>query len=98
MTIGQNEMPHAGDDLLRTRAANLTANYAPTGPNFTWNFANLNSAAQETRSYETVASTNPVYALLYIDLFFNPNRANHATDGVDIPFNQLLPISDPYTF
>ncbi|MBL8002837.1 MAG: T9SS type A sorting domain-containing protein [Flavobacteriales bacterium] len=98
VTIGQNEMPHAGDDLLRTRAANLTANYAPTGPNFTWNFANLNSAAQETRSYQTVSSTNPVYALLYIDLFFNPNRANHATDGVDIPFNQLLPISNPYTF
>ncbi len=98
VTIGQNEMPHAGDALLRTRATNITVNYAPTGPNYAWDFSNLSAAAQETKNYQTVASTNFVYALIYADLAFNPNRANHATDGVDIPFYQILPIANPYTF
>ncbi len=99
VTIGQNEMPHAGDALLKTRAvSNPFLNYGATGANYTWNFTNLVAQAQETRSYQSVSSTNIVYALIYVDLFFNPNRANHATEGVDIPFNQLLPIDNPYTF
>nr|MDQ3102152.1 hypothetical protein [Bacteroidota bacterium] len=36
--------------------------------------------------------------IAYADIFFNPNRANHATEGVDIPFNELLPIEDPFSF
>jgi hypothetical protein len=45
-----------------------------------------------------VGSTNIVYSLVYADIFFNNNRANHVTEGVDIPFYDVLPIEDPYTF
>ncbi|MBK8948443.1 MAG: hypothetical protein IPM68_06165 [Flavobacteriales bacterium] len=99
VAIGLNEMPAAGDELRLTQAnLNLFINYAPTGPGFTWNYTNLQAVSEDTTTYQTVASTNIVYALVYADIFFNPNRANHATAGVDIPFNQLLPIADPYTF
>lgn len=99
ITIGQNEMPHANDELLRTRAfTNPFIDYAPTGAAHVWVFSNLPVNTTDTAAYLTVASTNFVYAITYADLFFNPNRANHAKHGVDIPFNQFLPINDPYTF
>lgn len=99
VSIGLNEMPAAGDELRLTQAnLNPFINYAQTGPGFTWNYTNLQAVDEDTTAYQTVASTNIVYALVYADIFFNPNRANHATAGVDIPFYQLLPIADPYTF
>ena len=99
ITIGQAEMPHAGDELFRTKAGlNPFINFAATGPGHVWNFGNLTAAQQEGREYNSVNSTNFVYSIAYADLFFNPNRANHATAGVDIPFNEMLPIEDPYSF
>ena len=98
VTIGQNEMPHAGDELRSTRASiNPFLNYQATGPAYTWDF-NLVHAEEDTTVYQSVSSTNFIYALAYADIFFNPNRANHARAGVDLPFNELLPIEDPYTF
>ncbi len=99
ITITNSEMPHAGDELLRTRAvANPFLNYGNTGAGTTWNFANLVAQEQATKEYVSVGSTNFIYALYYADIFFNPNRANHATAGSDIPFYEQLPIEDPYTF
>ena len=99
VTITQNEMPHSGDQLFRTQAMlNPLLNYTNTGPNTTWNYTNLAANGQGSKSYQSVSSTNIVYSLVYADIFFNSNRANHATDGVDVPFYDLLPIEDPYTF
>lgn len=99
VTITQTEMPHSGDELYRTRAnINPFLNYGATGANYVWNFTNLTPTTQDSAIYQSVSSTNFVYALTYADIFFNPNRANHAREGVDIPFNNLLPIDNPYTF
>ncbi len=99
ITIGQAEMPAANDHVLRVRSTtNPFLNYAATGPAHTWNFGNLSATGSDTTNYRTVASTNFVYAIAYADLFFNANRANHAKPGVDIPFSNLLPIANPYTF
>ena len=99
VTIGQNDMPHANDELIRTRAfTNPFIDYATTGAAHLWDFSNLTVNSGDTAEYLTVASTNFIYAITYADLFFNPNRANHAKRGADITFNQILPITDPYTF
>lgn len=97
--IGQNEMPHAGDELHRTRATpDLGIDYASTGPAHEWDFSDLTAASEDVKDYVTVGSTNFIYSLAFADIFFNTNRANHATEGTDIPFNQLLPIENPWTF
>ncbi len=99
ITIGPAEMPHAGDELFRTKAGlNPFINFAATGAGHVWDFDNLTAAQQESKDYVSVGSTNFVYGIAYADIFFNPNRANHATAGVDIPFNEMLPIEDPYSF
>lgn len=99
VTITQNDMPSAGDELFRTRAVpNPLLNINNTGPGSNWNYTNLVAQGQDARGYQTVGSTNIVYSLVYADFFLNANRANHVTDGVDIPFYDLLPIEDPYTF
>lgn len=97
--IGENEMPHADDVLIRTRAnPNPLVDFATTGADHEWDFTDLSTASEDVTPYQTVGSTNIVYALIYADIFFNANRANHAKAGVDIPFNELLPITNPYTF
>lgn len=97
--IGQNEMPHADDLLNRTRATNsFNIDYGTTGPDHEWDFTDLTAAGEDITAYQTVGSTNFVYSIAYADVFFNANRANHAKAGTDIPFNQLLPIDNPYTF
>ncbi len=99
VVIGQNEMPHSGDDLYSTKATiNPFVNYGATGAGHNWNFASLTAAGQEGTNYVSVSSTNLVYALVYADIFFNPNRANLANSGTDIAFSDLLPIGDPFTF
>ncbi len=99
VTIGQNEMPHSGDNLFSTKATiNPFVNYGATGAGHTWNFSSLTAAGQEGTSYVSVSSTNVVYALVYADIFFNPNRANLANSGTDIAFSDLLPIGNPYIF
>ena len=99
VTIGQNEMPHSGDHLYRTQATlNPFINYGATGAGHTWNFASLTAAGEESTAYLSVGSTNLVYALVYADIFLNPNRANHANAGTDIAFSDLLPIDNAYTF
>ncbi|MCB0792864.1 MAG: T9SS type A sorting domain-containing protein [Flavobacteriales bacterium] len=99
VTITDNEMPHAGDQTVRTRAFLAPfIDIATTGPGANWDYAYLQANTQDVSDQLDVSSTNIVYALIYADLFFNPNRANVATAGVDIPFYQLLPITDPYTF
>ncbi len=97
--IGENEMPHQNDEIHRTRAnPDPTIDFATTGADHQWDFMDLSTAAEDITAYQSVSSTNIVYALIYADIFFNANRANHAKEGVDIPFNQLLPITNPFTF
>jgi hypothetical protein len=97
--IDQSDMPAAGDVLNRTQAApNPFLDFATTGPAQVWDFSDLTAAAGEATAYQSVSSTNFVYAIAFADVFFNPNRSNHARSGSDIPFYQLLPIDNPYTF
>nr|MBP6313725.1 hypothetical protein [Flavobacteriales bacterium] len=99
ITITQAEMPHAGDQLARVQAVtNPFLNYGATGASYTWNFENLSANGNDATNYQSVASTNFVYAIVYADIFFNDNRANHAKPGTDIPLSNLLPIENPYTF
>lgn len=99
ITIGQNEMPQAGSELVRNRANYpLFMNYAATGAGHVWNFNNLTVAGGNTTTYGSVSSTGMVYSLVYSDVFFNPNRANHAMSGLDIPLSELLPVEEPHTF
>jgi Secretion system C-terminal sorting domain len=99
ITITTNEMPSAGDTARITNATvNPFINYGATGANYTWNFANLRNNGQALRSYQSVSSTNLIYSLFFLNLPFNPNRANVVEAGTPIPANPLLTITDPYNF
>ena len=99
ISITQAEMPHSGDQVSRVKAVtNPFINFGATGPSRTWNFGTLAADGNDATNYQTVASTNFVYAIVYADLFFNDNRANHAKPGTDLPFSNLLPLDNPYTF
>ncbi|MDZ4846968.1 MAG: T9SS type A sorting domain-containing protein [Chitinophagales bacterium] len=99
ITVDQNDFASANETVyLSNGQINPFLNFAATGANHTWNFSTLRSTGQQQVNYLDVSSTNGVYAFFYADVFFNPNRANIALAGSDIPFNQVLGITNPYTF
>ncbi len=99
ITVDQNDFASAGATVYLSNGQNNPfLNVSNTGPNATWDFSNLRSTGQRQIDYLDVASTNGVYAFYYADIFFNPNRANIALDGTDIPFSQALGVTNPFTF
>jgi hypothetical protein len=99
ITITSNEMPAAGDTARITMAVvNPLINYGATGANYNWSFANLRNNGQDLKSYQSVPSTNFVYALFFSNLPFNPNRANVVEPGTQLPANPLLTIDNPFNF
>ncbi len=99
ITITQNDMPHPGDTTRLTSAQiNLLLNYAATGPNHNWNFANLRTNTQLLDSPMSVSATNFIYGLFYSNFGFNPNRASVAYHGASLAVNPLIPLTNPYSF
>ncbi|MCC6385296.1 MAG: T9SS type A sorting domain-containing protein [Bacteroidia bacterium] len=99
ITITSADMPSAGDSGRFTKAVvNPLINYSATGPNHSWNFSNLRNSNQDLKEYFSIASTGLVYSLFYANLPFNPNRANVAEAGQELPANPLLTITDPLNF
>jgi hypothetical protein len=99
INITVNEMPSAGDSARLTYAViNPLLNFAATGANYNWNFANLRNNNQDIKNYQSVSSTGIIYSIFYSNLPFNPNRANVAEPGQPLPANPLLTITDPYNF
>lgn len=99
ITVDQDDMPHVGDELYRTQAfSNPFLNYGATGAAHVWDFDNLVAQEQDARAYQSVFSTNFLYGITYADIFFNPNRAKHATPGMDQAIGALLQVEDPFTF
>ncbi|MEO8148785.1 MAG: PKD domain-containing protein [Bacteroidia bacterium] len=100
ISITQAEMPHSGDTARLTKAVNNPfLNYSATGANHNWDFTSLKADVQELRDFKSVSSTGLLYAIIYADIFFNPNRANVATSGTfAIPANGFLTIDNPYNF
>ncbi len=99
ITVDQNDFAGSANSVyLSNGQINPLLNAAATGANYTWNFSTLRSSGQQQIDYLTVASTNPIYAFYYADVAFNVNRANIALKGTDIPFAQILGMTNPYTF
>ncbi|HNQ13274.1 MAG TPA: T9SS type A sorting domain-containing protein [Bacteroidia bacterium] len=99
ISITSADMPVAPDTALRTRSTLiLTINYSSTGPNHTWTYNNLRNAEQPIDTFLTVGSTNPIYALIFADFSFNPNRANVAQRGQALPTNPLFTSGESFDF
>jgi len=99
ITITQSDMPGPGDTTRLTSAEiNLLLNYAATGPNYTWNFANLRTNTQLLDSPMSVSATNFIYALYFANFGFNPNRASVAYADAGLAVNPLIPLTNPYSF
>jgi hypothetical protein len=97
--IDQDDMPVAGESMFRCRAAITPGlDYTTTGPSTTWDMSGINVLFDDTIAPVTVASTGQAYAVVFVDLPFNPNRSNLAFPGSLIPLEQFLPIGASYTF
>ena len=98
ITIGTADLPSAGDTFRLSVAAPLTgADYTLTGPNHVWDFSQLTATSQRVDTFLSVNSTSAVFSVVFINLAFNPNRANVATAGNNFNLGTTA-VSDVYNF
>jgi len=99
ITITNSDMP-AVDDTFRVSNGLITPaiDPIPTGGSYTWDFSMLEWISQDVDSFVSVASTGPIYSLVFANLPFNTNRANLASKGADLPAIPQVSISDVNNF
>ncbi len=94
ITINTGDFATAGDNILISKAAiTSSVDITTTGASQTWDFSSMQANAQDTINYLAVSSTATTYALVFVNSGFNPNRANIATEGTDIPTISGAPIT-----
>ena len=99
ITIDQNDLPSPGDTIRVSNAVlDPSLDYATSGPNSIWDFSNIQWSTQEVDSFVNVNSTGIVYSVVFVDISFNPNRANVAELGLIAPPVPLVTITDAIGF
>jgi hypothetical protein len=99
ITINNSDMPNT-NDTLRVSLANAPAgtDLSLTGPSYTWDFSALAWNTQTVDTFLATSATASLYALYFVNVGFNPNRASIATKGNILANIPGLPISDVYNF
>jgi len=75
ITIGQSDMPQAGDTIRLSTTTDTTGlpNFANTGANYTWNYTALTPKSQTIDTFLSVSSTPIAYQIFFNDVFLYPN-------------------------
>ena len=65
ITVGQNDMPSAGDTIYY--GTSNVSNFDPllTGPSYTWDYSNFNALTHRADTFLTIAQTPIVYNVVF---------------------------------
>ncbi len=95
ITITDADMPSVNDTFRVSNGLITPAiDPVPTGSAFTWDFSSLQWTSQDVDSFISVSSTGPVYSIVFVNIPFNPYRANLAARGPDLPSVPQITLSD----
>ena len=99
ITITTSDMPSSGDTFrISNGFIDPVIDPVPTGASFLWDFSTLQMVTQDVDSFVSVSSTGTIFSLIFSNLPFNPNRANLAAKGPDIPSVPQITLSDVLYF
>ncbi|MBK6966952.1 MAG: T9SS type A sorting domain-containing protein [Bacteroidales bacterium] len=94
ITITRDDMPNVGDTIRLSNAAILSGfDPSSTGPDYYWDFTNLEPQTQVVEGYVSTQSTPFLYQII-----FNTNVANLASPITDINFLPGFEVTDAYIF
>ena len=91
IVITKNDMPVAGDTLRTSITYTITNDYTLTGPNYTWDFSNLQPLNQKIDSFVSKSQTPLLYQIYF-------SNATLASPQPDISLIPNLPITDVFEF
>ncbi len=95
ITITDSDMPSVNDTFRVSNGLITPAiDPVPTGSAFTWDFSSLQWISQDVDSFISVSSTGPVYSIVFVNIPFNPYRANLAARGPDLPSVPQITLTD----
>ncbi|MCC7232966.1 MAG: hypothetical protein IT242_08495, partial [Bacteroidia bacterium] len=98
LTLGTGDFSHANDTFRVSTGQSFSGmDPALTGPNYTWDYSQLTPVSQTVDSFVDESSTNPLFAIIFIDNALNSNRANQAAKGDAYNLGQVN-VSDVFNF
>lgn len=98
ITIGESDMPSAGDTIRLRTGEGSVITYEQTGPDQVWDFRNLVPQTEVADTAVTVGSTPFLYQFFFNNGFLYPAYvADYAVKGVSFGFQQLS-LQDVYDY
>ncbi len=99
ISILSADLTHANDTFRVSTAQNTSLiDVALTGPGYTWDYSQLEPAAQNVDSFIDESATNTLFSIVFIDNQFNSNRANQATPAPGFNLGTFISLSGVYNF
>ena len=94
ITVGQNDMPSAGDTIYY--GTSNVSNFDPllTGPSYTWDYSNFNALTHRADTFLTIAQTPIVYNVVFNLLIANLACINQSPPSLGVG----ITVSDYYDF
>ncbi|MBW7936128.1 MAG: T9SS type A sorting domain-containing protein [Flavobacteriales bacterium] len=98
--ITKNQMPIPDSVYNYTRAFPTGISYADTGPDFIWDYSDLNNLSATTLTMDAPSHTPLVYQLVFNNPIFANNNSTHAQPGIEInlPASFGFSLTDVFNF
>ena len=96
-TITKNDLPAAGNTYYLVNSFLTTYDDGDTGPNYTWDFSDLDSLSIDTLDYVTVTQTPIGYQFAFNNPFDPDYKATEARKGSNTSLGQLT-LTDVYLY
>ena len=97
ITVTQNDFANSGNMVMMSVAvSDQLLDYKTSGPNFTWDFSNLQWQSQQVDTFLNPTNTGTLYAITFSNLSINPYRSNIARLA-DNPLTTLPLLSSIFT-
>ncbi|MCB0821944.1 MAG: T9SS type A sorting domain-containing protein [Bacteroidales bacterium] len=94
ITIDNGDMPQAGDTIRLSTAYDISGlDFSSTGPNFNWDFSELQPALQRVDTFVSVQETPWVYQLIF---FLSANLAKKQLEFDQIPGFEVTDVYEYY--
>lgn len=98
ITIHSTDMPEVNDTLRMSRALlDASIDFQSTGPDFNWDFSNLQNNNQKLNTYSPVSSSGSTTQFVFGTMAASRYKASYYIPNEDLPLNNL-PSFLPITF
>lgn len=98
ITIDKDDLPQAGQSYYRSNGSSSSMDVSLTGPNYTWDYSDLQRNSRDTLIYNTVDQTPIFYQFQFNNPINTDYKATEALYTEDIDLGGFISMTNNYLF